>query len=66
MRDGEHAELHGYRLEPVAPWGIRITPYPFGERPAGFVLLRRLLAKQGPVDVLATAPERVEITIEGG
>jgi hypothetical protein len=69
MRDveaGEAAELQGYRLEPCAPWHIRMTPFPFGESPGRFPLLRRLLPREGPVDVLAARPERTEITIEGG
>ena len=32
MRDGEEAELQGYRIEPVAPWHVRLSPYPFGDR----------------------------------
>jgi Protein of unknown function (DUF3891) len=68
MRDveaGEVAELQGYRLEPVAPWHVRISPYPFGESPARFTLLRRLLRKDGRADVLAAPVERVSITVEG-
>jgi Protein of unknown function (DUF3891) len=67
MRDvegGEPAELQGYRLEPLAPWRVRISPPPFGESPAGFSLLRRLIPKGAPADVLGTSPERVAITIE--
>ncbi len=67
MRDvekGEAAELQGYRLEPIAPWHVRMAPYPFGESPARFSLLRRVLAKSVRTDVLGTEPERVEITIE--
>jgi Protein of unknown function (DUF3891) len=67
MRDveaGEAAELQGYRLEPVGPWRVRLSPYPFGESPGGFSLVRRLFPKRGGGDVLAVAPERVEITIE--
>jgi len=67
MRDveaGEEAELQGYRLEPVAPWHVRLSPYPFGESPARFSLVRRLIRK-GEKDVLGTAPEEVAITIEG-
>ena len=67
MRDvekGDGFEFQGYRLEPVAPWQVRLSPYPFGERPARFSLLRRVIPKNGAVDVLGTEPERVEITIE--
>jgi Protein of unknown function (DUF3891) len=66
MRDveaGEEAELQGYRLEPLAPWHVRLAPYPFGESPARFSLVRRLMGK-GERDVLGTAPEDVGITIE--
>jgi hypothetical protein len=69
MRDveaGEAAELHGYRLEPVAPWHVRMTPYPFRDRPARFTLLRRLIPKDAPADVLSAPAERVAITIEEG
>jgi hypothetical protein len=67
MRDveaGEPAELQGYRLEPVAPWHVRLSPYPFAEGAHAFSLLRRVLPKGERVDVLATPPERVAITIE--
>jgi hypothetical protein len=66
MRDaeaGEPAELQGYRLEPVAPWHVRMTPYPFGGSPARFSLLRRVLPKGGAIDVLAS-PQPTEITVE--
>ena len=68
MRDveaGEPAELQGFALEPVAPWHVRISPYPFVESPARFSLLRRVLPKSGTVDVLGTPPERTAITFEG-
>jgi Protein of unknown function (DUF3891) len=67
MRDveaGEAAELQGYRLEPLAPWRVRLSPFPFGEGPAGFSLVRRLIPKGAPADVLGTPPERVELTLE--
>jgi hypothetical protein len=64
VEGGEEAEVQGYRLEPVAPWHVRVTPYPFGDPPARFSLVRRVVPKKGRVDVLAAAPERVEITIE--
>jgi hypothetical protein len=67
MRDaeaGEAAELQGYELEPLGPWHVRLRPYPFGDTPARFSLVRRLLPKDGGADVLATPPERVEITVE--
>ena len=67
MRDveaGEAAELQGYRVEPVAPWHVRITPYPFGESPLRCSLVRRVIPKDPWADVLGAAPERVAITVE--
>ena len=61
---GEAAELQGYGLEPLGPWRVRLTPFPFGERPARFELVRRLLRKSAGAPVLETPPERVKITIE--
>jgi len=64
LRQGEEAELQGYRIEPVGPWHVRLDPYPFGDGAGGFSLLRRVIPKNGPTDVLGSAPERVEITVE--
>jgi len=67
MRDveaGEPAEIQGYDLAPLGPWRIRMQPFPFAGRAATFSLLRRVVPKAGRPDLLATAPERVEITIE--
>ena len=64
MRDGEEAELQGYRIESAAPWHVRLSPYPFGDGPEGFSLLRRVIPKNGHADVLGTAPERVEIRVD--
>ena len=67
MRDvvaGEAAELQGYRLEPVGPWRVRVSPYPFADSPAHFSLLRRVLPKDGGVDVLAAPPQETTLTIE--
>jgi Protein of unknown function (DUF3891) len=64
MRDGEEVELQGYRIEPVEPWHVRLSPYPFGDGAGGLSLLRRVIPKNGSVDVLGTEPERVEITVE--
>jgi uncharacterized protein DUF3891 len=67
MRDvesGESAEIQGYSLEPVGGWRVRISPYPFGDTPVDFTLLRRVLPKSGASDVLATAPARLAITFE--
>ena len=66
MRDvvgGEAAEVQGYRLEPVGPWRVKLAPYPFGSSPAHFSLLRRVVPKDGSVDVLA-ARQETAITIE--
>jgi hypothetical protein len=66
MRDveaGESAELQGYTLEPVEPWHVRIAPYPFGESPAQFSLIRRLIPKGVSNDIRGTASERVQITL---
>lgn len=60
----EPIELQGHLLELVAPWRVRMQPFPFGESPARFALERRLLPKGRAVDVLATPVERVAITIE--
>ena len=67
MRDvegGEAAELQGYRLEPVAPWHVRLTPFPFEQGPAHFSLKRRTIPKGSRVDLLSAAPEQTAITIE--
>jgi hypothetical protein len=69
MRDcenggGKPVELQGYTLELVAPWRVRMSPYPFAESPAPFELVRRVLPKEGRAEVLTTPTERVAITIE--
>ena len=67
MRDvenGEAAELQGYELDPIAPWHVRIDPYPFAGNPARFSLRRRLIGKNGRPDVLGTPTQRVEILIQ--
>jgi hypothetical protein len=67
VRDGEAgaaAEIQGHELEPLGPWRVRMRPFPFGEQPARFGLVRRVLPKGASAGVLAAAPERVEITIE--
>ena len=64
MREGEAFELQGYELEPVAPWHIRLTPFPFAGSPTRFSLVRRVMLKNGDVGVLAAPPETIEITIE--
>jgi hypothetical protein len=73
MRDveaGETAEFQGHRLEPVAPWRVRMDPFPFRESPAHFTLLRRVMPKRQwgqrefRDDFFALEPERTAITIE--
>jgi hypothetical protein len=69
MRDvegdgAEPVELQGYTLELLAPWRVRMDPYPFAESPASFELVRRLMPKSGRTEVLATPEERVAIAIE--
>ena len=49
----------GLCLEPVGPWHVRITPYPFAEAPAHFSLVRRVLPSSGHGDVLSKPPEHV-------
>jgi hypothetical protein len=56
-------------IVPVAPWRVRLDPYPFAEEPASFRLVRRVLPKgdNGDADAFrhrfgATAPEYVQIT----
>jgi hypothetical protein len=64
VEDGEAAELQGHRLEPIASWRVRMQPFPFGERPATFSLVRRVFPKNGRAEILEVAPERVEIVVE--
>jgi Protein of unknown function (DUF3891) len=64
MREGDEADLQGYRLEPIAPWHVRLTPFPFEEGPALFSLTRRRIPKGSRVDLLSAAPELTAIRIE--
>ena len=69
MRDvesdgAEPVELQGYTLELLAPWRVRMSPYPFGDSPARFELVRRVMPKSERAEVLATPVERVAIAIE--
>jgi hypothetical protein len=67
MRDveaGEAAEVQGYRLEPLGPWHVRLTPFPFARTPAGFRLVRRVMPKHASAEVLTTPAEIVDITIQ--
>jgi hypothetical protein len=69
MRDvegdgAEPVELQGYTLELLAPWRVRMSPYPFGDSPSRFELVRRVMPKAAHAEVLATPVERVAIAIE--
>ena len=64
VEHGEEAELQGYRLEPLAPWRVRLAPYPFYESPIEFSLVRRTISKAAPADVLGTPQERAAIVFE--
>jgi hypothetical protein len=70
MRDGESAELMDWRIEPTAPWQIRLDPFPFAERPLRCSLVRHVLPKgEWSLDefraaLADTPPERTEITID--
>ena len=73
MRDvenGEAAELDGLRLQPLAPWRVRLEPYPFTESPARVELLRRVLRKRAWTEdefrdeFFGSDPLRTEIAIE--
>jgi hypothetical protein len=67
---GEEAELQGYRFEPVAPWHVRLDPYPFAESPARFELLRYVVLKRARTpeefraEMREAEPERTELSIE--
>jgi hypothetical protein len=74
MRDveaGEPAEIVDHRLEPVAPWHVRMAPFPFRESPVRFTLIRYVLPKRDWTrekfrhELAAAEPERTELTIEG-
>ena len=66
---GDDGEL---RIEPVAPWHVRMTPFPFAAAgPARFSFWRRVIPKRDwpsseafRADFAATAPELVQITVE--
>lgn len=70
MRDAENGvlepvDVQGYMLEGIGPWRVRMTPFPLGEDPAIFTLVRRVLAESGAAEVLAVEPETIAVTIEG-
>jgi uncharacterized protein DUF3891 len=69
MRDlvgGETAELQGYTLGPVGPWRVTLDPFPFPESPSSFSLVRRVVPKDGSVDLLAAPPQETAITVDAG
>ncbi len=43
---GEPAEIMDHALEPLGPWRVRMTPFPFGDEPVTFTLKRRLIPKR--------------------
>ena len=58
-------------IEPIAPWHVRMSPFPFVEAPARFSFWRRVVPKREWAsndefrrDFFATAPERVQITVD--
>ncbi len=61
---GEAAEYQGYRIEPLGPWRVAITPYPFRDGEERFSLVRRLVPKGTRAGVLEVAPAREAISIE--
>jgi hypothetical protein len=69
---GGPAEIQGFRLEPLGPWRVRLSPYPFADGSARFALLRRLVPKRSWSNgefgraFLELAPERVELVIDPG
>ena len=66
LEGGEAAELQDYTLEPVGPWRVKLDPFPFAESPGSFSLVRRVIAKNGSLDVLAAPPQETAITIDAG
>ncbi|NDH64482.1 MAG: hypothetical protein EBY18_23200 [Alphaproteobacteria bacterium] len=66
---GSEVELH---IEPVSAWRVRMDPFPFATAgPASFSFWRRVIPKQAwtsndafRADFFATAPERINITVE--
>ena len=59
--DGEDTELH---VIPDGPWRVRLDPYPFGDGPVPFTLLRRTLPKRQWSDLEAFRREFFEASIE--
>jgi hypothetical protein len=66
---GEPAVIGDYTLEPVDAWAVRMTPFPFGDAPARFTLIRRLVpvrawsAAEFGRDFFALEPRSTEVTI---
>ncbi len=58
-------------LEPLGPWRVRVTPYPFTASPARFTLVRKLLLRapfagndEFRAAYFGTRAEMVELTVE--
>ena len=58
-------------IEPLGAWHVRLRPYPFGESPARFALVRRVMPKAQYADTVGfrrdyetLEPETVHITVE--
>jgi Protein of unknown function (DUF3891) len=66
---GDPFEFQGYALEPLAPWRVRMTPFPFASDPARFTLLRRVVPKRRWTEdafrdeFFGRAPEETQIEI---
>jgi hypothetical protein len=67
VADGEATEL---RIQPDGPWRVTMDPYPFGESPATFTLLRRTVPKRAWPDheafretFFATPVQETEIVV---
>lgn len=59
--DGESVEV---RIAPDGPWQVLLDPFPFGESPARFTLLRRTLPKRRWSDVDAFRRDFFEAPVE--
>ncbi|HST41220.1 MAG TPA: DUF3891 family protein [Conexibacter sp.] len=67
--DGGRARM---TLEPLGPWRLRCTPYPFAEQSLALTMVRRLVPKRAwpddaafRADFAAVAPETVRIFVQG-
>jgi hypothetical protein len=70
LEGGEESEFQGYRFEPLGPWRVRLTPFPFSNGPVRFTLLRHLLDKRSWTkeefrhELLAGGGEQKELVVE--